>query len=71
MFLLAICVIILAVVFGLFIYARWEYGELEKMGIPVVAHHPLLGSIREIYGIVGGLNDVKWMEKYGKVFGVS
>lgn len=70
MFLLVICAIILVVLFGLLIYARWEYGELEKMGIPVVAHHPLLGSTREIYNTVGGLNDVKWMEKYGKIFGV-
>ncbi len=71
MVLLALGLLFLLVIFGLLIYARWEYGVLEKMGIPVVKHHPLLGSSSEIYENVGGLNKIKWMNKYGKIFGGS
>ncbi len=56
---------------GLLIYARWEHGTFEKMGIPVVPHHLFLGSIKELYETVGGLQDYKWMKKYGKIFGVK
>lgn len=66
-----ISLILLLVLIGLIIYARWEHGTLEKMGIFVVPHHPLLGSIKEIYGTVGGLQDYVWMKKYGKIFGVN
>ncbi len=69
--LFALGLLIVLVIIGLIIYARWEYGVFEKMGLPVVKHHPILGSIREIYTTVGGLNDVKLMQKYGKIFGVS
>jgi cytochrome P450 len=65
-----IALVILLLVIGLTIYIRWEYGVLEQMGIPVVKHHPLLGSSRELYEKVGGLNDIKWMKEYGKIFGV-
>lgn len=71
MILLAVGLLVLLVVISLIVYARWEYGTLEKMGIPVVPHHPILGSTREIYNTPGGLNDYKWMKKYGKIFGVS
>lgn len=71
MVLLAAGLLLLIVVVGLLIYARWEHGILEKMGLPVVKHHPILGSTREIYGAPGGLNDIKWREKYGNIFGVQ
>ncbi|CAL8098958.1 unnamed protein product [Orchesella dallaii] len=61
---------LICIVVGLYIYARWNFGTLEKLGIPVVEHHPLLGSVKEMYKEVGALNDIKWMNKYGPVFGV-
>lgn len=71
MILFALSVLVLLVLVGLLIYARWEHGTLEKMGIPIVPHHPILGSTREIYSAPGGLNDNKWMKKHGKIFGVN
>ncbi|CAL8102597.1 unnamed protein product [Orchesella dallaii] len=62
--------VIVCIIAGLYIYVRWNFGTLEKLGIPVVEHHPLLGSIKEIYGEPGGLYDTQWMRKYGPVFGV-
>lgn len=32
------------------------------MGLPVVKHHWLLGSARELYSVAGGLHDIKWRE---------
>ncbi|ODM98397.1 Cytochrome P450 3A40 [Orchesella cincta] len=61
---------LICIVAALYIYARWNFGTLEKLGIPVVEHHPLLGSVRQMYKEVGALNDIKWMHKYGQVFGV-
>jgi len=56
---------------GLWIYARWNHGVLEEMGIPVVEYtHPLLKHARIIYECVGGLQEVEWRKKYGPVFGV-
>ena len=72
-FVIEVAVAILLCVFGgLWIYARWNYGSLEKMGIPVVKYtHPILGSTKELYETVGGENDIKWMKEYGQIFGVS
>lgn len=68
---LEIVAIFACVVAGLWIYARWNFGTFEKMGIPVVEYtNPLLGSAPDIYTKIGGLNDVAWMGKYGKIFGV-
>ncbi|ODM98967.1 Cytochrome P450 3A56 [Orchesella cincta] len=65
--LLAIFLIIL----GLITYARWNFGTLEKTGIPVVKpDHFLLGSAMLTYEKPGGLADVELMKKYGPVFGL-
>lgn len=58
------------IIAGLIIYARWNFGTLEKMGIPVVPYHPITGHARETYETVGGLNDIIWNKKYGPIFGV-
>ncbi len=69
MTLLGLALLIVILIVGLLFYARWEYGVLKKMGVPVVKHHPIFGSTRKIYSTVGGLNDVKLMKKYGKYLG--
>lgn len=61
---------IVCVLVSLWVYGRWNYGTLEKMGIPVVDHHPLLGSVKAIYKEAGALKDIEWMNKHGPVFGV-
>ena len=64
--------IVACILAGLWFYARWEYGVLEEMGIPVVEYtNPLLGHTRDIYTKVGGLHDIQWMKKYGPIFGVE
>ncbi len=71
MIILALGLLILLLFVGLLIYARSKHGTLEKMGIPIVPHHPILGSTREIFSGPGGLIDYSWMKKYGKIFGVN
>jgi cytochrome P450 family 3 subfamily A len=62
--------LIITVAALLVIYARWHYGELEKLGIPVVKPHFLLGSSPNSHKIVNQLEDCEWLKKYGDVFGV-
>lgn len=58
--------------FTAILYARWHYGVLENLGIPVVAKPSfLLGNTLEFCSQPGGLNDIKWMNKFGPVYGVS
>ncbi len=62
--------IIAFVIVSLIIYARWNFGKLEKMGIPVVKPHFLLGSTHDLYKIPAPEQDILWMEQYGGFFGV-
>ncbi|CAL8147952.1 unnamed protein product [Orchesella dallaii] len=54
----------------LVIYARWNYGALEKLGIPVVTPHFLLGSNYNGHKVVHAHEDLKRFHKYGAVYGV-
>ena len=51
-------------------YMRWNYGSLEKLGIPVVKPHLLLGSRPNQHLIVCHENDYDLFKTYGEVFGV-
>ena len=52
------------------VYIRWHYGSLEKLGIPVVKPHFILGSNFQHDVLVGQEVDTKWFKTYGEVFGV-
>ena len=52
------------------VYIRWHYGTLEKLGIPVVKPHFILGSNPDHDVAFGHEVDYKWFKKYGEVFGV-
>lgn len=73
--LIPLLTVILAVLVGVIsiviIYARWNYGFLEKLGIPVVKPHFLLGSTFLTRFKPIGYRDIDWMKEYGSVFGVS
>lgn len=62
--------IITCVIIGLIIHARWKYGTLERLGIPVVKPHFLFGSLFNSRFTPTGWRDVKWMKEKGQVFGV-
>jgi len=66
-----ILALILCVISIVIIYARWNFGVLEKMGIPVVKPHFLLGSTFLTRFKPTGYRDIDWMKEYGSVFGVS
>lgn len=51
-------------------YIRWNYGTLEKLGIPVIKPHFLLGSSPNRAEILNHEEDYKWFKQYGEVFGV-
>ncbi len=63
--------ILILVVSILVIYARWNYGTLEKMNIPVVKPSFLLGSTPDLHLKVQHLEDVARYQKYGSVYGVT
>lgn len=55
----------------LIFYARWHYGTLEKLGIPVAKPHFLLGSDPDGHTFVHVEKDLERYRKYGPVFGVK
>ena len=73
--LLTICsgvvAVVICIICGLIIYARWNYGFLENLGIPVVNPHFLFGSMFTTRFVPIGYRDVAWMKEYGQIFGVS
>lgn len=73
--LLAICSVVVAVVLCaislLILYARWNYGLLEKLGIPVVQPHLVLGSSFSTRFTPEGYRGIAWMKEHGPIFGVS
>lgn len=62
--------LITLVITTLIVYARWHYGTLEKLGIPVVKPHFLLGSNWETRFEQIGYRDVERVKVYGSVYGV-
>ncbi len=66
-----ILAVILCVISIVILYARWNYGVLEKMGIPVVKPHFLFGSTFLTRFKPIGYRDIDWMKEHGSVFGVS
>jgi hypothetical protein len=61
--------VVIAVV-GLILYARWNYGSLEKLGIPVVPPHFFLGSAPTNYKELSHIQDEERARKYGPIYGV-
>ncbi|CAG7728398.1 unnamed protein product [Allacma fusca] len=66
---LALFAIILLAV-ALVVYARWNYGFLEKLGIPVEPPTFMLGSCPDIYKKYPALEDIRRFKQYGSIFGV-
>ena len=62
---------IVASIIGLILYARWNYGVLESLNIPVVKRSFLLGSTPELHKTVQHLEDIKRFRTLGPVYGVS
>jgi len=52
------------------IYARWNYGTLEKMGIPVVKPHFFLGSAQDTFSRCIAHIDLENFKRLGPIFGV-
>lgn len=71
MIVLIVVAALISLVASLLVYARWNHGTLEKLGIPVIVDHPLLGSVKATHEEAGALKDIEWIKKYGQVFGVG
>jgi hypothetical protein len=56
---------------GLILYARWHYGTLEGLGIPVMKPFLFLGSNYIDPYVRPREEEVRRLEKYGMVYGVS
>ncbi len=54
----------------LILYARWNYGSLEAMGIPVVKPHWFLGSNYNYMKLIHHWEDFARTKQLGPVFGV-
>lgn len=62
--------LILTVAIGLIIYARWNFGTLEALGLPVVKPHWLLGSNYNSNELYHNWEDLKRAKELGPVYGV-
>lgn len=62
---------VLSIIGLLILHARWNYGVLENLGIPVVKPHFILGSLFLTRFEPIGYRDVALMKEYGPMFGVS
>ncbi|OXA45210.1 Cytochrome P450 3A56 [Folsomia candida] len=63
--------ILITVLVGLVIYARWNYGTLEKLGIPMVGKPFLIfGNTIDAYSKVVGTLDIERFNKFGPIYGV-
>jgi hypothetical protein len=62
--------LLVGVIASLIIYARWNYGLLEKMGIPVIKPWLFLGSnYMEPWSIIKDV-EISRQAKYGTIYGV-
>jgi cytochrome P450 family 3 subfamily A len=61
---------ILASILGLLIYARWNYGTLEALNVPVAKRSFFLGSTPDLHKTVQHLEDIRRYKKYGPIYGV-
>jgi hypothetical protein len=72
--LLEIFIILVALISGiivsLILYARWNYGTLESLGIPVVKPHWFLGSNYNYTELYHHWEDWNRAKKLGLVYGV-
>ena len=71
MILLVLLTFIIIILTSIIIYARWNYGSLEALGIPVVKPSFILGSTPDLHLKVAHLEDIERHKKYGSVYGVS
>jgi len=71
MWLLIVIALIIIFVTSLIVYARWNYGTLEKLGIPVVKTSFILGSTPDLHRKVAHFEDIERFRKYGKIYGVT
>lgn len=63
-------VAVLTVLLGI-LYARWNFGTLERMGYKVVEPHWFFGSNNNIINVHAHWEDVKRNEELGPIYGVK
>ncbi|CAG7731625.1 unnamed protein product, partial [Allacma fusca] len=63
-------ILIILVLATLVLYARWHYGVLESMEVPVVPPTFLFGSLPDLHRRVTHDEDMKHFKKYGPIYGV-
>ena len=71
MLLLIVLLTIAGIIASLILYARWNYGVLEALGIPVAKPHFLLGSTYNAHNELTSSVDIDRLRTYGPVYGVS
>lgn len=71
MWVIILVALLLIVATSLVIYARWNYGTLERLGIPVVKPSFILGSTPDLHLKVAHFEDIERFKKYGKIYGVN
>jgi hypothetical protein len=69
--LVGIITTLIGIFVSLVVYARWNYGKLEAMGIPVVKPHWLLGSNFNYMELYHHWEDLHRSKKLGPVYGVK
>jgi len=65
-----VAVILFPLIFIVIEYARWNYGTLEQLNIPVVSPSFIFGSDPQGHGKVQHLEDYRRVKEFGSVYGV-
>jgi len=68
---LYIFLLLLGAVLCLILYVRWNYGVLEKLGIPMDKPHFFLGNTKDTFNHPIGFADVEKFKRLGPIYGVS
>jgi len=66
-----ICLLLLILGLSLVIYARWNYGKLEAMGLPVETPHWFMGNMANHDNVYHHWVDLERTKKLGLIYGVS
>ena len=64
-------IVLIGILTALIVYARWNYGVLEKLGIPVIKPFLIFGSEYKESFVISRNEEIRRLKKYGTVYGVA
>jgi len=71
LFAIGFFLVFLALLVGLVVYARWNYGLLEASGIPLIKPTFFLGSVPDLHKKIQTEEDIRRFKEFGPNWAVS